>query len=114
MNNAGRPSLFGIVLRDCRAAEGIECAVLADRLIAATFPAHLYSGFRLGTAENRDWLINTLEALEIAPLDTPWPFDPDATQFIGAVAPCLSAVIEGERRLLMAMAIDELRRFDPP
>lgn len=113
-NSANSPSVIGMVLRQCRLAAQLSHDELAGELIHQSFPSSHYSGHVAGSAADQTWLAKTIEQIEDSTLSDPWPFSDDATEFIDPAARALSSVFEPQRRLALAMALDELGRADLP
>src|SRR5215469_6284291 len=103
MNSAQRPSIFALVLQECRAVQGLSHDEFARDLIAAGFPSSLYSSQAPGSAADMAWLATRLVEIENATLAYLWPFADDATEFIDPAARCFPQVFEAARRMLMAM-----------
>lgn len=113
MNYVQRPSVFALVLQECQTVQGLSHDELARDMIAAGFPSSLYSAQVPGSTADIAWLATRLGEIEHATLDYLWPFASDATEFIDPAARCFPQVFEAARRMLMAMALDELRRLYP-
>lgn len=115
-----RRAELGRILGECRRLEGISRKECARRLIGRGMPSYRYSQHPAGSQPDIAWLTSRLAALEIAKLSTPWPFQvfPSAahylpeTEFIDLMTLSLTAVLEAEQRLLLAFALDTLRRAD--
>jgi len=114
MNSANSPSVFGVVLRQCRLAAKLSCDELAGDLIHQGFPSSQYSGHVTGSAADQTWLAKTIERIEKSVLTDLWPFSDDATEFIDPAAHALHKAFEPLQRLTLAMALDVLGRADLP
>src|SRR5262249_25659837 len=93
--NASRPTMLGLVLRDCLLRESITAQQFAGRLLDQGFPLPQDSNRDTGSMEELTWLTRTIEDLFQAPLSASWPFAPmEFNEFVDYAVRCLPNVFQ--------------------